>query len=338
VVVHPEVVTLTGSPRRLSVIASPDGVAAPVPPAPAAPAPAAAAVRHILGSADVRPGEALPPAEAALLRRRELGSFLRNRRERMRPEQVGLPPMGRRRTPGLRREEVAQLAGVGVSWYTWLEQGRDINVSEQVLEAIARTLMLDRHETAHLFALAGRGVQAASAATGCVTPPLRAVLAQLVPFPASIVNARFDLLAYNEPYRRLITDLDATPADDRNLLWLAFTHPAWRSTLVDWEADASRLVALFRAAMAEHLAEGVWKCLLKRLQAASPEFRAVWARHEVLVPESKTKRIRNPRAGLLTFSYTQLWLDRTAGDFRLSTYVPADERTAQALDLLVGGD
>jgi transcriptional regulator with XRE-family HTH domain len=251
----------------------------------------------------------------------------------MPPEQVGLPPHGRRRTPGLRREEVAQLAGVGVSWYTWLEQGRDINVSEQVLEAIARALMLDRHESAHLFALAGRGVQASSAGSGCVTPQLRALLQQLTPFPAAVVNTRFDVLAYNQPYRWLVSDLDHIADDERNLLWLAFTHPAWRVGLVDREEDLARLVAQFRAAMAEHLAEPVWKCLLKRLQAASGEFRWLWDQHEVLIPENKTKRFRSPRAGLLSFEYTHLWLGRN-GQNRLTSYVPADERTRRQLDLL----
>jgi transcriptional regulator with XRE-family HTH domain len=230
---------------------------------------------------------------------------------------------------------VAQLAGVGVSWYTWLEQGRDIRVSEQVLEAIARALMLDRHESAHLFALAGRGVQAASAATGCVTPQLRAVLEQLAPFPATIVNSRFDVLAYNVPYRWLVTDLDTVPPDDRNLLWLAFTHPAWRSALIDWESDVARMVALYRAAMAEHLGESLWKCLLRRLQAASPEFRALWDRHEVLNPENKTKRFRTARAGPLSFGYTHLWVDRNGSGVRLSVYVPADDRTRDKVGLLV---
>lgn len=270
------------------------------------------------------------------LRRRELGAFLRSRRERMSPEQVGLPVHGRRRTPGLRREEVAQLAGVGVSWYTWLEQGRDINVSEQVLEAIARALLLDRHEAAHLFALAGRGVQASAAESACVTAAVRAVLAQLAPYPAAVVNSRFDLLAYNEPYRWLVDDLDEVAADDRNLLWLVFTHPSWRSSLADWDRSAAQLVAQYRAAMAEHMGEPAWKCLLKRLQAASAQFRALWDRHEVLMPESRTKRFRSPRAGLLQFDYAHLWIGRHA-ETRVTVYVPADEPTRERLGQLLPG-
>ncbi len=276
----------------------------------------------------------VPARQVAAMRRRELGAFLRSRRERTSPEQVGLAAVGRRRTPGLRREEVAQIAGVGVSWYTWLEQGRDINVSEQVLESVARTLRLDRHESAHLFALAGRGLQPAGRDPGCVPPTVRSMLDQLSPLPAAVSNGRFEVLAYNRTFGRLIDDLDAVPEEERNSLWLAFTHPAWREALVSWEETTRRMVAQFRASMAEHVAEPAWKCQLKRLQAASPQFRAMWDRHEVLGAESKTKQYRSPRAGLLSFDYAYLWLDRL-GDTRLVSYVPADADTRGRLDLLL---
>jgi transcriptional regulator with XRE-family HTH domain len=123
-------------------------------------------------------------SDADAVRRAELSAFLRSRRERIAPEQVGVTYSGRRRTPGLRREEVAQLAGVGVTWYTWLEQGRDIKVSEQVLESISRTLMLDRDERAHLFTLAGASDQSIAKECAAVTPQMHLVLEQLEPFPA----------------------------------------------------------------------------------------------------------------------------------------------------------
>ena len=133
-------------------------------------------------------------------RRRELGTFLRSRRERVRPEEVGLRLTRRRRTPGLRREEVAQLAGVGVTWYTWLEQGRDINPSAQVLDAIARTLQFDRHERSHLFTLAG--VATTTVADDCakLCPTVQPLIDQLEPFPACVLNARLDLIAFNQAY------------------------------------------------------------------------------------------------------------------------------------------
>jgi transcriptional regulator with XRE-family HTH domain len=165
------------------------------------------------------------------VRRDELASFLRSRRERLRPEDVGLTPYGRRRTPGLRREEVAQLAGVGVTWYTWLEQGRDINVSTQVLEALARTLHFDRHEHAHLMALAGAPDATPLKQCPTVTPGVLTLLGQLDPSPAVVMNARRDLLAHNDAYLRIFPELLEVPAADRNLLWLLFTHPAWRRRL-----------------------------------------------------------------------------------------------------------
>ena len=146
-------------------------------------------------------------------RRRELASFLRSRRERVQPQDVGLPPGIRRRTPGLRREEVAQLSGVGVTWYTWLEQGRDINVSTQVVDAIARTLKLDRYEWAHLSTLAGIATGPQPQQCAALPTAVRKVMHQVAPYPAAVLNDRFDLLAYNPEYRELIVDLDSLPGD-----------------------------------------------------------------------------------------------------------------------------
>jgi transcriptional regulator with XRE-family HTH domain len=254
------------------------------------------------------------------IRRGELSAFLRSRRERIAPEQVGFSPMGRRRTPGLRREEVAQLAGVGVTWYTWLEQGRDIKVSDQVLDAIARTLMLDRDEHAHLLSLAGSADQHIVAECAAVPPQLRDLLTQLEPFPASVVNAKYDLLAYNRTYSRLIDDIDALPQAERNCMWLCFTDPAWRTALLDWEDGAKRMVANLRWLMADHVAEPSWKSLVKRLRAASPEFAELWERHEVRSIENKTKRVNNPLVGELQLAIMNTWLSPRPGPG--CTYIP----------------
>ena len=185
--------------------------------------------------------------------------------------------MGRRRTPGLRREELAQLAGVGVTWYTWVEQGRDINVSPQVLEAVCRTLMLDPHERSHVMTLAGFGEHGLSAQCQAISPAVHAMLDGLVPLPAAVQNQRFDVLAYNAVYGRLLDDMDVLPLEDRNTLWLMFTHPEWRRGLVEWEQTAHRLVAQYRLAMADHVGEPAWRALIARLSEASPEFVRVWA-------------------------------------------------------------
>jgi transcriptional regulator with XRE-family HTH domain len=267
-------------------------------------------------------------------RRKELSGFLRSRRERLTPPQAGLPAGGRRRTPGLRREEVAQLAGVGVTWYTWLEQGRDIKVSDQVLGAIARTLMLDRDERAHLYTLAGSSDVPTGTECAELTPAVRTMLEKFMPFPACVQDGKYDLLAWNPAYSRLISNIDALPPEDRNCMWLRFTDPAWRKCIVDWDEAAPRMVAQLRAQMAEHVAEPAWKAHLRRLRAASPEFVDLWDRHEVSAIVARAKKIRNPRVGLLKFDPVSTWLNPRPG-VRLLVYTPTDAVTVQRLETLV---
>ena len=267
------------------------------------------------------------------LQRAELAAFLRTRRERITPEQVGLASTGRRRTPGLRREEVANLAGVGVTWYTWLEQGREINVSEQVLTAISRVLLLDPHEETHLFTLAGAALPSARAECQGIPSDVPVLLDKLHPFPASVTNARFDLLAYNRAYQCLVGDLDSLPFDQRNSLWLIFTSVAFRTMILDWEEGSRRMVGQYRAAMADHVGEPTWKCLVRRLQEASPEFADLWQRHEVNKPENVTKRMLHPDVGFLQLRFTNLWLAPQIG-LRMICYVPADEQTNEAVERL----
>ncbi|MCX4551244.1 MULTISPECIES: helix-turn-helix transcriptional regulator [unclassified Streptomyces] len=268
------------------------------------------------------------------VRRHELAAFLRSRRERITPEQAGLPRGSRRRTPGLRREEVAQLASVGVTWYTWLEQARDIKVSPQVLDAIARTLLLDRSERTHLFSLSG-AVDPTPAGSTCptVSPALVAMIEQLDPLPACIQNSRYDILAYNRTYGQLFCDLDAVAPEDRNCMLLSYTNEDWRSSLVELHTVHRLMAAKFRASMAEHLAEPAWKVLLKRLEAASPEFRELWARHEVVGPSARTKHFHNRHVGSLRVNHTDLWLGPSSGP-RMVTYIPVDAESRDRLERL----
>ena len=268
--------------------------------------------------------------DAATVRRAELAAFLRSRRERISPADAGIPALGRRRTPGLRREEVAQLAGVGVTWYTWLEQGRDIRVSEQVLEAIARTLTLDTDERVHLFTLAGATEPAIANDSETVAPETLAVLEQVAPFPAVVQNSRYDVLAYNVMYGRLIGDLAAKPREDRNCMWLAFTDPAWRKAIPDWDLVTGRMVAQLRSAMAEHVAEPAWKAFVRRLRLASPQFAALWEQHEVVAPANTAKRFRNPHVGMLRFQVVNTWLQPRRGA-RMLIYTPSDAETSRRL-------
>ncbi|MET8270813.1 helix-turn-helix domain-containing protein [Streptomyces sp. NPDC005096] len=276
-------------------------------------------------------GSADPPETE--VRRHELADFLRSRRERITPEQVGLPRGRRRRTPGLRREEVAQLSAVGVTWYTWLEQARDIQVSPQVLDALARALLLDRSERTHLFSLAGAVDPAPGTECPSVTPALREMLWQLDPIPACVQNSRYDILAYNRTYGRLLCDLEAVAPENRNCMLLSYTDENWRASVVDLPEMNRVMAAKFRASMAEHLAEPAWKALLKRLETASPEFREIWARHEVVGPGGRTKIFRNAQVGLVRLDHTDLWLGPSTGP-RMVTYVPADEESRERLERL----
>lgn len=272
------------------------------------------------------------PQTASTVRRHELAAFLRHRREHITPEQVGLPRGTRRRTPGLRREEVAQLAAVGVTWYTWLEQARDIQVSVQVLDALARTLFLDSSERSHLFQLAGAIDPRPATSCAVVTPALQAMLDQLDPIPACLQNSRYDILAYNRTYGMLLCDLDAVPPEDRNCMILSYTHEEWRSSIVHLEKTQRLMAARFRGSMADHLADPTWKTLLKRLRT-SPEFCEVWDRHEVMGASPRRKEFRNTHVGRITVDHTDLWLGPARGP-RMVTYAPADAESRDRLESL----
>ncbi|HWJ81345.1 MAG TPA: helix-turn-helix transcriptional regulator [Nocardioides sp.] len=276
------------------------------------------------------------PAETSR-RRTELADFLRTRRERLTPDDVGLPSGGRRRTPGLRREEVALLAGVGVTWYTWLEQGRAINASVQVLEAIARTLRMDSQERWHLFQLAG--VTVVPPASQCPGLPEggQDVLDQLDPFPSAIVSARYDLLAYNRAYNRMMGDLDGIEPGERNTLWLFFTNPYMQGIcLGNREVAAAHLVGTMRAAMAQHVDDPLWTGLVQRLCEASEEFDAIWRRHDVVDRALPLKDFTSP-VGDLHLQVTRFEVGES-GAARMMVYSPRDEATRARLDQLVEYD
>ncbi|MER6396520.1 helix-turn-helix transcriptional regulator [Kitasatospora sp. NPDC059973] len=287
-------------------------------------------------TATASPAAAPPTPLAAEARRHELAAFLRSRRERIAPEQVGLPTTGRRRTPGLRREEVAQLAAVGVTWYTWLEQARDIQVSTQVLDAVARALRLDPAERSHLFALAAAEDPAPVLECPTVTPAVRLVLEQMAPMPAAVINARYDILAHNPSYTHLVGNVDELPFEERNLVWMAFTPSRFRDVLVNHEQEREGMVARFRSGMADHSAEPAWKALLARLRKASPDFEAAWQRHDVQRPGNGLKQFLIPGVGLLHCDYTSFWLGPRPST-RLIAYTPRDEETRARMALMADG-
>ena len=238
-------------------------------------------------------------------RRAELADFLRTRREAIRPEDVGLPGGGRRRTPGLRREEVAQLAGVGTTWYTWLEQGRDVRASGSVLEAIAGALQLTPAEHSHLILL-GRGeeVPPRRGPREKVHPTVRKLVEGLDPNPAAIIGRRYDFLAWNDAHSAVFGDPGEMPDGRRNFLWSVFTDPARRELHgADWNRGARRLVARFRAQAARYVGDSDFESLVSALREASPEFREWWELHEVASSGVGRKVLRHPTAGKLVFEH-----------------------------------
>jgi transcriptional regulator with XRE-family HTH domain len=267
-------------------------------------------------------------------RRRLLGEFIRSRRERTTPDMVGMPPGLRRRTPGLRREEVALLSGIGITWYTWLEQGRPINVSSQVLQSVARVLHLDASERAHIFALAELADPQQSTEAAQVGAGVQLLLDQLNPFPAIVVGPRWEILAGNRAYLGLIGDFHALPYEYRNVMLMCFTDPHWRTLVVNWEENARRMVAKLRTAMAEQVGDPGWATLLERLERNSPEFRQMWERQEVAPIENCIKQYRHAQAGTLDVEVSHFWLsDQRA--VRMTVYTPLDDATRDRLDVLM---
>ena len=265
-------------------------------------------------------------------RRAELGGFIKARRARLRPEDAGLAPGPRRRTPGLRREEVALLAGVGVSWYTWLEQGRPINASWQVLDAVARALRLDGAERWHLYRLAEAMPVRSLGAAAAVPDAVRDVLRSLDPLPAVLINARFDIVATNDAHEEMFWDWHSLPCVHKNLLWCAVTEPRARELFVNYDQEIPHLVARLRAAYAQHLGDPEWEEDIRRLAGLSAEFAELWARHEVAGPALRTLRFRHPGAGAMTFTRTELDV-AAAPDLRIAVYSPLDEATRARLPL-----
>lgn len=263
-------------------------------------------------------------------RRAELGRFLKARRARLSPQDVGLPPGARRRTAGLRREEVALLAGVGLSWYTWLEQGRPINASSQVLDAVARTLRLDGAERWHLYRLAEAMPLRSWAAAAVVPEAVSEVLRSLDPLPAVLVNDRFDVIESNDAHEEMFFDWHSLPCVHKNLLWCAVTEPRARQMYLNYDQEIPHMVARLRAAYGQHVGDPEWEEDIRRLAGLSQEFAGLWARHEVAGPGERLRRFVHPVAGQMAFRVTELDVPAVQ-DLRIAVYTPLDNATRRLL-------
>lgn len=266
-------------------------------------------------------------------RRAVLGAFLRSRRERLIPEEVGLSGGPRRRTPGLRREEVALLSGVSVSWYSWLEQGRPIAASRQVLDALATTLRLTAAERRHVFQLAGETDEAAvQVGDGCpaVGDHLRATVVALSPNPAIVLDRHWDVLLCNEAETALYDGFATLPAERRNLIWLYFAWPPMREIVRSWDTESGAILAQFRASADRHPADPRFAEIVADVSGADPEFATRWERHDIASFTPALKRFDHPKLGFLTFRQAKL-IAAEDPELHLVVRHPADPSTRETL-------
>jgi len=265
-----------------------------------------------------------------------LGAYLRDRRSRLDPAALGLPG-GRRRTPGLRREEVAQRAHISPTWYTWLEQGRGGAPSAAVLDRIAKSLILTEAEREHLFMLAlGRLPEVRYRAADGVTPRLQRVLDVMELSPAIIKTATWDVVAWNRAAAALLTDYAKLPREGRNILRLLFASDRVRAKQEDWESVARYVVAAFRADVtrAGAAASGEVTRLVEELCRLSPEFEALWRSNDVMAHSEGSKRIRHPEAGLIELEFSSFAVDGRP-ELAMVVYNPASPADAERIRALI---
>ncbi|HWG03661.1 MAG TPA: helix-turn-helix transcriptional regulator [Beijerinckiaceae bacterium] len=238
--------------------------------------------------------------ESAVARRRELGEFVRSHRERLTPEMVGLPGGGRRRTPGLRREEVAQLAGLSVTWYVWIEQGRDVSASTSALSRLARALRLSKAERAYLFERAGKADPLAGADAASPLGPSLLACVDVIAWPAYLLDRYWTAIAWNMAAASLFVGwLDGE--HDRNLLRYVFQSPAARTLICDFEDRARRVLAEFRIDYGRHLDDPAMRDLVEQLSHESPSFSRAWNDYSVVAREGGKRSFAHPDRGLAVY-------------------------------------
>ena len=266
-----------------------------------------------------------------LERQQALAAFLRTRRTRLQPADVGLPARSRRRTPGLRREEVAELANIGVSWYTLLEQGHDVHPSRHVLQSLAQALRLTTAEEQHLFLLASQELPAKMIIEEAqVTPALQRVLDALTPHPAFLIGRRWDVLTWNRAADLLFHFHEPYPPHSRNVVWRFFQREEARKFDLDWERQAQNLVAQFRADYARYPGDDSFQEVIADLQRVSSQFRLWWEQQDVRGLPDGPRVMRHPTLGMLEFDHVTFQTSITP-DLRVKVYVASPE-TASKLE------
>lgn len=271
-------------------------------------------------------------------RYKELGDFLKTRRAKILPSQVGLSPGIRRCTPGLRREEVAQLAGIGLTWYTWLEQGRTIHVSAQVIESLSKVLMLDEQERFHLYRLANQSLPTDIPEEYKVTvsPILQHVLDSLAFCPAFIADRRWNVVAWNEAARLVLGDFRKMNARGRNIVWAMFTEDYFKRLYVDWDLHAKSLLGRFRSTCGKYIEDPWLTQFIEELKEQSAEFNLWWPLHEINNDSGIYKKFNHPTVGRLDFESSNFDVPDNSG-FKMFVHVPlSGTDTAAKMKTLLG--
>ena len=274
-------------------------------------------------------------------RRREIADFLKTRRMRRQPEELGLPRGRRRRTPGLRREEVATAAGVSAEWYTWLEQAREVHPSMDVLRRIGAALRLEPNETRHLLTLAGYAIAASGGdAPRAVSVSLRLqrLIDQMEYGPAWVFGERWDILAWNRAASVIHGDLAGLQGIERNALYQLVLGDRMRSMLENWDHHGRQCVAKLRAQYASRIDDPWFNELVTILRTGSEQFERWWNENDIETSQEGVKHYEHPEAGRLVFDFTVLEvLDERMASLRLITYVPAPGTgTREKMEKLLG--
>lgn len=272
-------------------------------------------------------------------RLQELSAFLKSKRAKILPESVGLAPGGRRRTPGLRREEVAQLAGVSTTWYTWLEQGRDIRMSASVLDCIANALQLTADERKYVFALAmesGSGAVPFQEDRTEISQPLKKIMDELRFCPTIITDRRYFIVGWNEAAAHVFLDFEQIPFEQRNLISLLFTRKELQRLAVNWEHFVRGFLAIFRAYYGQYMEDDWYDRFLEEMKQVHPGFEQLWQESEVKSAPEVLIEFRHAKAGKMLFHLTSLQVQGSS-DLRCSIYTPApDSLTENKLQKLMG--
>ncbi len=266
----------------------------------------------------------------SLPRKKELSHFLHTYRSHLQPTDVGLPNGKRRRTPGLRREEVAMLANVGLTWYTKLEQGKNISVSTQVINGIAQALKLNEYEKRHLLALAGLPIPPSVQSTHSLPVKFQLALDKFDPYPAYIINNRWDVIAWNKSVAQLYTDLSNLPLEERKLLSLMITNQEVKHHLGEWEKEARSLLARFRASTVYAVNETWFINLTNRLKSISTVFHAYWNMYDLQDTQSDPKIVLYSNQKQIIFSSLTLQVQGQEG-LQMILQLPFTQQSVKTL-------